>query len=245
MEPALDRMRTLEPVSVPCAADVVVTQLTRAIELGRLLPGDQLPPERELAMQLGISRVTLRSALRDLETAKLLERARRGSGGGALVVAAGSRSVTDAGHRALRDQLEQIYEFRVACESAAAELAAARRTDADLAQLEGTIEELRGELTPGRFRAADNSFHLAIAGAAGNRSLREAVEDARAAMFRPLDAIRFELVVTSTVEHHRRILDAIAARDPEGARLGIVDHLREAQQELLMAFAIAETRTGI
>jgi GntR family transcriptional repressor for pyruvate dehydrogenase complex len=240
MEPVVDRMRMLEPVSVPSAADVVVAQLTRAIELGRLLPGDQLPPERELAVQLGISRVTLRSALRELEEAVLLERVRRGSGGGALVIAAGSTSVTDAGHRALRDQLEETYEFRVACESAAAELAAARRTEADLAQLEQAIEDLRGELTPGRFRAADSSFHLAVAEAAGNRLLREAVEDARAAMFRPLDAIRFELVIASTVDHHRRIFDAIVARDPDGARKSIIDHMREAQQELLLALAIAD-----
>ena len=64
-------------------------------------------------------------------------------------------------------------------------------------------------------------------------------------MFRPLDAISFAPVVPSTVEHHRRILEAIAARDPDRARQRIVDHLREAQQELLVAFAIAETRTRV
>ncbi|MBS1879603.1 MAG: FadR family transcriptional regulator [Actinobacteria bacterium] len=232
-----DRASVLEPVSVPSAADVVVAQLRRAIELGRFLPGDQLPPERELAVQLGISRVTLRAALAQLERGGLLERAERGSGGGALVVAAGS-AVADAGHRALREQFEEIYEFRLACESAAAGLAAVRRTEADLARLEWAIADLQGELTPGRFRAADNAFHLAVADAAGNRWLLSAVEDVRAAMFRPLDAIRFELVVPSAVEHHRRILAAIAARDPERARASIGDHIREAQQELLVALAI-------
>jgi GntR family transcriptional repressor for pyruvate dehydrogenase complex len=240
MEPVVDRMRMLEPVSVPSAADVVVAQLTRAIELGRLLPGDQLPPERELALQLGISRVTLRSALRELEEAALLERVRHGSGGGALVIAAGSATVGDAGPRTPRDPREETYEFRVACESAVAELAAARRTDADLSRLERAIEDLRGELTPGRFREADSSFHLAVADAAGNRLLREAVEEARAGMLLPLDAIRFEVVVPSTIEHHRRIFDAIAAGDPDAARRSVVDHLREAQQELLMALAIAD-----
>lgn len=235
-----ERSRTLEPVSVPSAADVVVAGVTRAIELGRFLPGDRLPPERELAVQLGISRVTLRAALADLEGAGLIERTRRGSGGGSLVIASGSAMAGDAGQRALRDQLEEIYEFRVACESAASELAAARRTDADLRRLEQAIEDLGGELTPGRFRAADNAFHLAVAEASGNRRLRAAVEDARAAMFRPLDAIRFEPVVPSTVEHHRRILAALAARDPEAARERTIEHLREAQQELLVAVALAD-----
>jgi DNA-binding GntR family transcriptional regulator len=68
----VDRMRALETVLVPSAGEVVVAQLTRAIELGRLLPGDRLPAERELATQLGVARVTLRSALGDLEAAGLL-----------------------------------------------------------------------------------------------------------------------------------------------------------------------------
>ena len=91
-----------------------------------------------------------------------------------------------------------------------------------------------------RFRAADNAFHLAVADAAGNHRLREAIEDVRAAMFRPLDAVRLELVVPSTVEHHRRILGAIAARDCDCARASMIDHINEAQQELLVALAIAD-----
>lgn len=240
MSEAVDRVRTLGPVSIPSAAEVVVAQLTRAIELGRFLPGDQLPPEREFAVQLGVSRMTLRAALRDLEEAGLLERVRRGSGGGALVITAGTIGVTGAEHRAVRKELDEIFEFRIACESAAAELAAGRRTDAQLAQLEQAIEDLGSELTAGRFRAADNAFHLAVADAAGNRWVRQAVEDVRAAMLAPLDAVRFELVVASTVEHHRRILDAIAERDPERARAAIVEHIHEAKQELLVALAIAD-----
>ena len=239
MPVVVDRVRTLEAVSVPSAADVVVAQLTRVIELGRLLPGDRLPPERELAMQLGISRVTLRAALGELEKSGLVERVGRGSGGGALVVSTGSTGSADR-EIALRGDLVEIYELRVACESAAADLAATRRTYGDLERLERSIDDLQGELTPGRFRAADNAFHLGVADASGNRRLRGVIEDARAAMFRPLDAMRFELVVPSTVEHHRRILDAIAAGDAEGARQSTIAHLREAQREMLVAFALAE-----
>jgi GntR family transcriptional repressor for pyruvate dehydrogenase complex len=236
----VDRTRALGTVSVPSAADVVVAQLTRAIELGRLLPGDRLPAERELAMQLGVSRVTLRAALHALQGAGLLERSGRGSGGGALVIAAEPSRAGDGGGRARRDELEEIYEFRVACESAAAELAAERRTDADLARMRRAIDDLGGELTSARFRAADSDFHLALADAARNRRLREAIEDARAAMFRPLDALPFELAVPRTVEDHRRILDTVAGRDPAAARKAVVEHLREAQDELLVAFAIAD-----
>lgn len=235
-----DRVRRLEPVSVPSAADVVVAQVTRAIEIGRFLPDDQLPPEREFAVQLGVSRVTLRAALRDLEAAGLLKRVERGPGGGALVIAAGPPVTGDSGHHALRKQLDEIYEFRLACESAAAELAAERRTDADLVRLNQAIGELGVELTPGQFRAADNAFHLGVADAADNRRLRHAVEDVRAAMFGPLDAVRFELVLASTVEHHETILAAIADRDTDRAREAIVAHIVEAQQELLVALALAE-----
>ncbi len=235
-----EREPMLGPVSVPSAAEVVAGQLRRAIELGRFLPGDQLPPERELAVQLGVSRVTLRAALGELEAAQLLRRARQGSGGGSLVIAAPSAVASDAAYRALRAELAEVYEFRLACESAAAALAAARRGDAQLARLRGAIEELEAELTPGRFRAADNAFHLTVAEAAGNRWLRRAVEDARAAMFGPLDSIRFEVVLPSTVGHHRRILEAIAAGDGERARASMAVHVREAQQELLVALALVE-----
>jgi len=240
MTEASDRLRTLEPVSVPSAADVVVAQLRRTIQLGRFLPGDQLPPEREFAVQLGVSRTTLRAALGELEAAGMLERAGRGSGGGALVIAARAAVPTDAGHRARREELEEIFEFRLACESLAAELAAVRRTDSDLIRLERAIEDLEGEPTKGRFRAADNAFHLAVADAARNRRLRGAVEDLRASLFGPLDAVRFEVVVPSAVEHHGRILAAIAARDGDRARAEMAEHLREAQQELLVALAIAD-----
>jgi DNA-binding FadR family transcriptional regulator len=124
MTGAVDRVRTLGPVSVPSAADIVVAQLTRAIELGRFLPGDQLPPEREFAVQLGVSRMTLRAALRDLEGTGLLNRVRRGSGGGALVISTGTIGASGAEHHALRRELDAIFEFRTACESVAAELAA-------------------------------------------------------------------------------------------------------------------------
>lgn len=236
----MDPMGALTTVSVPSAADIVVAQLTRAIELGHLLPGDRLPAERELAMQLGVSRVTLRAALRDLQESGLLARSGRGSGGGSLVVAGNLAGVDDGGRDARRAQLAEIFEFRLACESAAAELAAERRTEADLARLGRAIEELGGELTSARFRAADNAFHLALADAARNQRLRDAIEDARAAMFRPLDAVAFELAVPRTVEDHRRILEEVAARDPAGARKSVVEHLGEAQRELLVAFAVAE-----
>jgi DNA-binding GntR family transcriptional regulator len=59
-------------------------------------------------------------------------------------------------------------------------------------------------------------------------------------MLAPLDAIRFELVVDSTVEHHRRILDAIAAANPDQARRRMVEHVHDAKQELLVALAVAD-----
>lgn len=239
-----DRVRTLEPVSVPSAAEVVAAEVGRAIQIGRFLPGDQLPPEREFAVQLGVSRVTLRTALGQLEAAGLLERAQRGSGGGALVIAAsGAASEASADLRAQREQLREIFEFRLACEGAAAELAAERRTKPQLERIERAIAALGADLTAAQFRAGDNEFHLAVAAAAGNQRLRDAVEDARAAMFGPLDAISFEPVVPSMVDDHRRILVAIAAKDGAGARAAIVEHIRAGQQELLAALAVADARS--
>ncbi len=232
-------MTSLGPVDVPSTADVVGERLRRAIQIGSFLPGDRLPPERQFAVQLGISRVALREALRSLEDAGLLERAGHGSGGGALVVAARGQAVSTGKElRALRDQLERVFEFRLACEGAAAELAAARRDDADLERLDRAIEALHGQLSAGAFRTADNEFHLAVAAAARNELLEQAVEDARAAMFTPFDVVRFEVVLPSTREHHERIRREISQGRGAAAQRAMVEHVEEAKHEILAAIAI-------
>ncbi len=82
-----------------------------------------------------------------------------------------------------------------------------------------------------RFRAGDNAFHLAIADAARNRLMRQAIEDARVATWMPIDRL-ISRVFLSANRHHKQILDAIRDRDPDAAQKAVVNHLETARRDL-------------
>ncbi|HEV2242235.1 MAG TPA: GntR family transcriptional regulator, partial [Streptosporangiaceae bacterium] len=132
----------IEAVDLVAAHEVVTERLRHAIHLGTYLPGDKLPPERTLAQQLGVSRMTVREAIRTLRAEGYVV-SRRGSAGGITVL----DQAGDSGRlRPLLLQrmaeLDDGFEFRIAVEGAAARLAAQRRTKRDLARLRQAHLEL-------------------------------------------------------------------------------------------------------
>lgn len=223
---------TIQPVVRVAAHELVVDQLRKAIHLGTFAPGDKLPPERELARRLGVSRETVREAIRVLETQGYVE-SRRGATGGLVVL--DQRKTREDLKRRLRDEwdnFENILDFRLANECAAARLAATRRDDDDLARLQSSFEEIRRGESLAQSRRADSAFHLAIADAAGNPLLRDAVEKGRTAMFLPADALSFEVIFGNSVEGHHRILSALVAADPHAAEKAMSDHIQTTRREL-------------
>jgi len=219
-------------VELPSAHAVVVEHLRRAIHLGQYPVDTKLPPERVLAPQLGISRVTLREAIRVLEDEGLI-RTRRGATGGATVTApALSPDQFRALLRSQRDELLALLEFRLVNERLAAQIAAKRVTDADVADLEAAVEAIRVSEGIGAFRQADSAFHLKIAEMARSPLLERAIADARAAMFLPLDVIGFEIMRSSTVRGHEKVLAAIRAGDPDRAARAMASHIRTTTREL-------------
>ncbi len=221
-------------VHLTAAYELVVDQIRRVIYLGRYLPGDRLPPERELAQQLGVSRTTVREAVRLLEGEKLIT-VKRGATGGIIVLGADDgadkelRSISAAHLR----ELEEIFEFRVAVECCAVRLAAERRTKKHIATLRRAADQMeRIAAASGRdggsiaeYNAADTQFHITIAEAAGNRYLRQDVEEIRAAMFRPVGSI-FEGLTERVDVHHHQILAAIVNRDPDAAEAHMREHIQ-------------------
>ncbi len=208
--------RSIEPVRVTAAADVVLEQLRRAIGLGRFAPGDKLPPERSLAQQLGVSRTTLRSALRVLAREGVVE-ILRGAYGGIVVR---SRGAGGGEARQTREDMENTFAFRLANERAAARLAAARRTAADIRRLRAILETMDGlsgtatarnnpDNVP-RFVAADAEFHLAIARAARHPLFEDAVERALARRYLPFGTV-FVALHDDANHGHAEILAAIEA----------------------------------
>ncbi|MBB4660657.1 FadR/GntR family transcriptional regulator [Conexibacter arvalis] len=221
-----------EPLVVAPAYAVVVDHLRRAIHLGRYAPGDKLPPERTFAPQLGVSRVTLREAIRVLEGEGYLT-TRRGATGGVIVLGHGvPREQLLEQVRERRDEIVALLQFRLVNERLAAERAATRIEPQQLDELERTIAELRAAEAIGAFRQADSAFHLTIAQAADCELLRKAVEDARAAMFLPLDAIEYELIRAATLRGHQRVLAALRRGDAAAAGRAMAAHVRATEREL-------------
>jgi DNA-binding FadR family transcriptional regulator len=157
---------------------------------------------------------------------------RRGSAGGITVLdqAEDSKQLRQA-LLGRMDELDDNFEFRIAVEGAAARLAAQRRTKHDLARLREAYLELEQGRETARFRAADNVFHLAVADAAKNRFMRQAIENVRAMTWVPLDQV-ISNVFTSAHEHHAQILQAIENSDPDAAERAVVAHIQRAQQDL-------------
>jgi DNA-binding FadR family transcriptional regulator len=220
-------------LQIPPAYEVVVDRLRRMILLSVYPAGDKFPPERVHAEQLGVSRVTLREAIRVLEGEGLVE-VRRGATGGVIVL--DQRVSADAMRRRLREslaELEGISDFRLANERCAAERAATRITAEQLEGLEASMRAMRDSASVGEFRAADSSFHVGIAQAADCALLRRAVEDARIELFTYLDALDYELALPTTISAHRRIIDALRAGDASRAGRAMKRHLTTTWDEVL------------
>jgi DNA-binding FadR family transcriptional regulator len=227
------------PVRDGNAFEITVERLAQAIKLGAVPAGDRLPPERELAERMQVSRVTLREAIRALRQAGFVE-SRRGRGGGTFVVyAAGSGTPEDAVTvaRSMGDDLHDALEFRRVVEPGAAALAATRTLSAsDRGYLRTTLDECRaGSSGPNR-RIADSRVHLAIAGVAGCESLARAVADVQLRLDDLLAAIP---VLKRNIEHsnaqHEAVVQGILAGDPDGARAAMEEHV-DATSALLRGF---------
>jgi len=222
---------------------LVVDQLRRAIHSGSFVPGDKFPPERELSKQLGVSRASVREAIRVLEGEGYVE-TRRGASGGIIVL---DRAQTEdrLGEiiRAKLPEIEQVIDFRLAVECSAARLAAMRRTDEDLATLREAFTTMAESRETKRFRAADSAFHQGIARAARNDWMERSIIDARAFLWMTVDKVAENVFRTAQL-HHGQILAAIEAGDPDAAERHVAAHIEVTRTDLIRIAAAAPLPTS-
>lgn len=211
------------PVRTRNAFEETVERLLQAIRLGVAAPGEKLPAERDLAARLGVSRVTLRDAIRAIADAGYVE-SRRGRYGGTFVAATlpGTASPPPP-----RGDLEDVLTLRRVLESGAAEAAAARTlTPADRQHLRVALTEVVAATGREEYRRRDSRLHLAIAEVTAAPSLTTAVADVRTRVNGLLDAIP---LLAANIEHsnaqHETIVAAILAGDAAGARQAMDEHL--------------------
>lgn len=214
------------PVRQGSAVAETVGRLGGAIGMGLLRPGDRLPPEERLALDLGISPVTLRSALRILRSAGLVE-TRRGRAGGTYVNGASEAHelLADA-PLPTADELSDLVDYRRVVEGGAAWLAAERATDEQVAFLCALVEEMETIREFDAWSERDALLHLVLADASGSRRLVEQVASVRGEVYR---LAKLRPVPEPTVEladgEHREIVRAVSARQPARARDAMIRHV--------------------
>ena len=195
----------------------VAGQISAWISDNGLTAGDRLPPERELAQRLGVSRATLSQALVALEVIGVVE-VRHGDG---TVVTAGHRQSTRIVEaiRSHADRLPEIIETRDALETKIAALAAARRTDDDLARIDDALAFMEADIEAGgRGVEGDERFHGAVT-AASHSLLLARLMDEIGDLIREtrLESLGQPGRPQDSLAGHRAIAEAIRAGDPEAA----------------------------
>jgi GntR family transcriptional repressor for pyruvate dehydrogenase complex len=242
------------PVDQDKVSDEIVQQIEQLILEGVLRPGDQLPAERELAGQFGVSRPTLRQALAKLESSGLLV-ARQGGG---TYIADVMRSVFAEPIIGLFGKHEKAtadyLEFRTGNEVMAARWAAERATAADreiLTAIMHRMEEAHDMEDPGEEARLDVELHIAVSDASHNivliQSLRSIYNLLQHGVFYNRHLLYgFRNGRDELLAQHRAIYDAVMARDPDAAEAAVRTHLHfvskawresdaEAQRELTAA----------
>ncbi|MFD3400915.1 FadR/GntR family transcriptional regulator [Kribbella sp. NPDC058693] len=216
------------PVRAGNPFEETVERLLQAIKLGVVVPGDRLPPERELAARLNVSRVTLREAIHALTEAGYVE-SRRGRYGGTFVneqLPKPRRTTAKRLARDLADGLDDALTLRSVLETGAAEAAATRElSDVEREHLERCLADTSAARLAD-YRRLDSRLHLAIAEVTGSPSLTSAMADVRMRLNELLDAIPLlERNIQHSNEQHAAIVTAILAGHPEAARQAMQEHL--------------------
>lgn len=229
----------LRPIDQSTLADAIIEQVIDLVVTGEMKPGDRLPPERELAEKFRVGRSSIREAMKALTAMGVLERTRYGT----VVNTKGSGWISgpmQVGLLLSETDVRDVFEARQLMEVGLASLAAQRVTPAD-------IEEIRAAVHTGirdveEFRKRDIAFHTAVVKATGNQVIIKLYETIQGILFKThryyaaLDRLDREGTVKLIRElqaQHEAIAEAIANRDPEGARAAMEAHFENLSSQLL------------
>jgi len=223
------------PIVRESVAEMVVRRILDMVKAGVLKAGDALPPERDLALSLNVSRPSVREAMRGLAVLGVVKTRQ---GGGAYISDLGPDSLLGPLQFYLsleRMNIRELYDARSLIESDVARRAAVNISDADLTRLEGMLtDQGRTVGDPIAFRQSDFEFHEVIWIGSGNAFLKRIGES--------LNVLGLEFrkrasekpgVLKQSLQDHRRLLDALKSRDPEAAARAAEVHMQNVYQSTI------------
>jgi GntR family transcriptional repressor for pyruvate dehydrogenase complex len=232
------------PVSSSRMSEAIVRQIRELIRSEALRPGDRLPSERDLGERMGVSRVTVREALRILESSGLVE-IRVGARGGAFVTS--PSAVTEKIGTDLAELISlspmtgaEVTEARQVFEVGIVPLIVERATEQDITALQEMIEQHRQALADGRYgMALSAAFHVRLAASAHNTAIEALVRSFHGPL---LMSLREAQVAAPLMGHrgtteHSDLVAAIAAREPDRAQDIMRAHLRRTARRVSRAQA--------
>lgn len=220
--------------------DQAIAKIKDLILSGEFTPGQKLPREAVLAERLGLSRNSLREAVRALTMIGVLETR---VGDGTYVTRLDAELLMTGmgfiGDLLAGTTLMEVHQVRRMLEPEATRLAAPRLTEEDFAALEHSLERMERAETTQAFIDADNEFHRIIVGAAGNATLASLIQNLSGGMLRARiwRSITEQKAVEITKQRHRDIYTALRAGDAEQAAAADLLHLAEGEHWLALKLA--------
>lgn len=221
----------MAPIDRAGITELVVQRIKELLERGELKAGSRLPPERELAEMLHISRPSLRTALKALSVMGIIH-AKPGAG---TYIANSLPEVFTEPMRFMtlinNTSDEEMFEARLIIEAGLAELAAERAVEEDIKTMNIEIEGMRASANdPENYLKHDIRFHQAIAKAANNKLMSGVMDTVAQLLFNlRRETVKHAVDQEEAIDWHRKIVEAIKRRDPERAKYMLTGHLRASQ----------------
>ncbi|CAN5818355.1 FadR/GntR family transcriptional regulator [soil metagenome] len=229
-----DIFTTIDSEKNGTTAEEVVTRLREMIQRGEIAAGDRLPPERDLAKLLGVSRPTLRAGIRSLTTVGILQ-SRQGAG--TFVAKAEESPTLDGNSLRMMAALhgftsDEMFEARLSLEMSIAALAAERVSSEQMTQMAEEVAGMYASLgEPEQYLVHDMRFHQVVAAASNNRILTSLMNMVAKILFETRSkTVHRALDLKDSAEQHREIYRAIRVRNSEEARQAMRHHLLETQK---------------
>src|SRR5262245_28228538 len=221
----------MEPIDRSGITELVVQRIKELLARGELKAGSRLPPERELADMLHISRPSLRTALKALSVMGII---RAKPGAGTYIAESLPEVFTEPMHFMTlinNTGVEELFEARRIIEAGLAELAAERATEADITALTKEVEEMKATTKdPEEFLKHDVRFHQAMARAANNKLMSGVMDTVAQLLFHiRRQTIAHARDLEAAIEWHEKIIAAMQKHDAKRAKEMLSGHLRAAQ----------------